>query len=434
MRSGGCTARATRSGASPPRWACTTGPSSVTSAPTPARTGAPGVAGRAAWIGSRTTSAGGSGRGAGTPGRSSGELQGMGYRGGKTALRVYVRRVEAESGPPRPRRPPALAPRIDVPSARGLAVSVVRRPDGRSAEDRRWLEMLGEDGGEVGEAIGLAGKFAALIRGRVPGELTDWLVRAEGSSVAGLRSFARGLRQDEAAVRAGVTVEWSNGPVEGQVNRLKVIKRSMYGRARFDLLKARVLHAELGGEGARREWLVGERRPLAQVAGGPPWPLLKRDSVDVDVVPDRLRAGQIGDARHASRTYRACQRRWSGPPARSSSPSDSAGRGTVHVLVSSGDLHDDCRSIATIRRTFPGRGRGQGYESNTATSSATRTVATPRACRSHFSTIGDGGSPDPSRRPLSSGARKPRGTVDLSEARRSARCLPARPAAEATLK
>jgi transposase len=171
------------------------------------------------------------------------ELQGMGYRGGRTALRVYVRRVEAESGaPPRAAIPPALAPRIDAPSARRLAVSVVRRPDGRSAEGRRWLELLGEDGGEIGEAIDLAGKFAGSIRGRLPGELTDWLARAEGSSVAGLRSFARSLRLDEAAVRAGVTVEWSNGQVEGQVDRLKVIKRTMYGRARFDLLKARVLH------------------------------------------------------------------------------------------------------------------------------------------------------------------------------------------------
>ena len=59
-----------------------------------------------------------------------------------------------------------------------------------------------------------------------------------------MRSFARGLRQDEAAVRAALTLDWSNGPVEGRVNRLKSIKRSMYGRARFDLLRARVLHAE----------------------------------------------------------------------------------------------------------------------------------------------------------------------------------------------
>jgi transposase len=170
------------------------------------------------------------------------ELQGMGYRGGKTALRVYVRRVEAESGDLRPAIPPALARRVATPSARRLAVSIVRRPDGRSAVDRRCLDILGGDGGEIGEAIDLAGKFAALIRGRLPDDLTGWLIRAEASSVAGLRSFARSLRQDEAAVRAGVTVEWSNGPVEGQVNRLKVIKRSMYGRARFDLLKARVIH------------------------------------------------------------------------------------------------------------------------------------------------------------------------------------------------
>ncbi len=158
------------------------------------------------------------------------ELQAMGYRGGRTALRVYVRRVESESGTARPAIPPTIAPRIDVPSARRLAVSAVRRPDGRSAEDRRCLKILGGDDGETGEAIELAGKFAALIRGRLPGELTDWLARAEGSSVAGLRSFARSLRQDEPAVRAGVTVEWSNGQVEGQVDRLKVIKRSMYGR------------------------------------------------------------------------------------------------------------------------------------------------------------------------------------------------------------
>jgi transposase len=58
-----------------------------------------------------------------------------------------------------------------------------------------------------------------------------------------LRTFARGLRQDEAAVRAGIELPRSNGPVEGHVDRLKVIKRSMDGRARFDLLRARVLAA-----------------------------------------------------------------------------------------------------------------------------------------------------------------------------------------------
>jgi len=170
------------------------------------------------------------------------ELHEMGYRGGKTAVGVYVRRLEGELGIS-PRCVGPLAPRAGIPSARRLAVSAVRRPDHRSAEDRRSLDHLRENDGEIREGIDLAASFAALVRGRRPDELNGWLIRAEGSSVAGLRSFARRLRQDEAAVRAGMTVEWSNGPVEGHVSRLKSIKRSMYGRARFDLLKARVLQA-----------------------------------------------------------------------------------------------------------------------------------------------------------------------------------------------
>lgn len=60
--------------------------------------------------------------------------------------------------------------------------------------------------------------------------------------ISELAGLARGLRQDEAAVKAALSSEWSNGQVEGQVNRLKFLKRSMYGSAGFDLLKARVLH------------------------------------------------------------------------------------------------------------------------------------------------------------------------------------------------
>jgi transposase len=58
-----------------------------------------------------------------------------------------------------------------------------------------------------------------------------------------MRGFAAGLRQDYAAVAAAMEQVWSNGPVEGQITRLKLIKRQMYGRAKLDLLKARLLHA-----------------------------------------------------------------------------------------------------------------------------------------------------------------------------------------------
>jgi len=58
-----------------------------------------------------------------------------------------------------------------------------------------------------------------------------------------LHGFATGIINDVAAVRAALSQLWSNGPVEGQVNRLKMLKRQMYGRAKFDLLRSRVLHA-----------------------------------------------------------------------------------------------------------------------------------------------------------------------------------------------
>ncbi len=73
-------------------------------------------------------------------------------------------------------------------------------------------------------------------------ELDAWIVRARASENADLQRFAAGLLLDRAAVHAGLTLEWSNGQTEGQVNRLKSVKRQMYGRAGFDLLRQRVLH------------------------------------------------------------------------------------------------------------------------------------------------------------------------------------------------
>ena len=77
-----------------------------------------------------------------------------------------------------------------------------------------------------------------MVKDQVASALDDWLHEAQASALA---SFATGLRRDEDAVRAALTEPWSIGQVEGQVNRLKVIKRDMYGRAGFDLLRCRVL-------------------------------------------------------------------------------------------------------------------------------------------------------------------------------------------------
>ncbi len=86
-------------------------------------------------------------------------------------------------------------------------------------------------------------EFVALVRRERTTPLADWLSKAETSPSAQVRGFAQGIRQDEAAVSAALTQPWSQGQVEGQVNRLKTIKRSMYGRASFRLLRRRVLQA-----------------------------------------------------------------------------------------------------------------------------------------------------------------------------------------------
>jgi transposase len=96
---------------------------------------------------------------------------------------------------------------------------------------------------EVETARELALGFADMVRQRKAEQLREWLRAAAKSKLKELVSFARGLSEDYEAVKNALRYEWSNGQLEGQVNRLKLIKRMMYGRAKFDLLKARMLHS-----------------------------------------------------------------------------------------------------------------------------------------------------------------------------------------------
>ena len=131
-----------------------------------------------------------------------------------------------------------LAPR--VPSAKQLSFTIIRRPEERDKEEQSRVETLAGIDDELSNALELVVMFAAMVRGVLDLTLKDWLTKADASVCAEIRGFAKTLRQDEAAVQAGMIEPWSNGPVEGQVNRLKMIKRQMYGRAGFELLRARV--------------------------------------------------------------------------------------------------------------------------------------------------------------------------------------------------
>jgi len=82
-----------------------------------------------------------------------------------------------------------------------------------------------------------------MMTGRHGGRLDIWITNAEGDTLPPLAAFATNLRRDLDAVTAGLTLPWSSGPVEGNINRLKMLKRQMFGRASLDLLRKRVLLA-----------------------------------------------------------------------------------------------------------------------------------------------------------------------------------------------
>ena len=148
-------------------------------------------------------------------------------RAGRTSPRVNAAK-------PKPIRPP---------SPRQLSFDWVRRPEKRTVEAQARLDKIRAASPDLTNALDIADGFTALIRKQSSGTLEEWLSRAGASPRPEVRNFAEGIRRDESAVNAAITLPWSNGPVEGHVDRLKTIKRQMYGRAGFALLKARVMNA-----------------------------------------------------------------------------------------------------------------------------------------------------------------------------------------------
>jgi transposase len=170
-------------------------------------------------------------------------LTAKGYGGSYDSVRRFVTKRLAALGKKRQRRNAAQPRSPPAPSARELSFGVLRVEKKRTADQKARMAVLREMGGEFVEVLSLAEEFIGMVRKERPTTLAEWLSKAEASRSAPLRGFAQGVRQDEKAVSAAMTEPWSNGPVEGQVNRLKTIKRQMYGRAGFALLRRRVLHA-----------------------------------------------------------------------------------------------------------------------------------------------------------------------------------------------
>jgi transposase len=123
------------------------------------------------------------------------------------------------------------------------AMLLLRRPERCSDGERAAIEQLRACHPDIATTMAFTERFTTIVRERRGEELSPWLADAQASTLREIGQFAVKIRQDEAAVRAGCTLSWSNGQTEGQVTRLKLLKRQMYGRAKFDLLRQRALAA-----------------------------------------------------------------------------------------------------------------------------------------------------------------------------------------------
>jgi transposase len=173
------------------------------------------------------------------------EIRAMGFGGTAVMVRRRVarwRRGERTRGC----RPASRqhTPAVRRPSSRRVCWWLLKEPAELRPEEHALVQALGDRCPELRTSAESARAFAAMVRRRQVREWEGWMTSAQGPGVAQeLRGFAAGLRQDEAAVKAALSLEWSNGQVEGQVNRLKLLRRQMYGRAGFDLLRQRFLRA-----------------------------------------------------------------------------------------------------------------------------------------------------------------------------------------------
>jgi transposase len=175
------------------------------------------------------------------------DLRRHGYTGSYPTVARYAQRLrQAQGVPPRaqhlgPTLPLVMEGRHKPLTTRRATRLVLKRPQQRTDEDAQLLAYLQAQHRDVAVAIELAQDFCGIVRGGQAGRFDRWLAHAVASGVAPLRRFAMGLRADYEAVKAGLRLPWSSGPVEGQINRLKMLKRSMFGRAKLDLLSQRFL-------------------------------------------------------------------------------------------------------------------------------------------------------------------------------------------------
>jgi transposase len=172
------------------------------------------------------------------------EIKEKGYSGSRPLVSRWAAQMRKQHPKPRPsRKAPARGkPRPKRPwSARYAVWLLLKDPDTLSSKQKAALQRMLEVSSVLQRAYNFAQAFIRIVRHRLSKALQPWLNAVIEYKIPELSSLARSLQKEKAAVLAALSLPWSNGQVEGQVNRLKLIKRQMYGRAKFDLLRLRVL-------------------------------------------------------------------------------------------------------------------------------------------------------------------------------------------------
>jgi transposase len=188
------------------------------------------------------------------------EIRARGFTGTAKQIRRWLserRTKPAKTAPHRwrgrmPTDPALNGAATPLPSSRQLAWLLVQPPTELAPTDAAVVARVEQDP-ETAIVAKLARQFTALVRAcnasnqahpqAAQAELKTWLTEARASGVPAMETFAAGLEGDSGAISAALTTPWSNRQTEGQVNRLKLIKRQMFGHASFDLLRRRILLA-----------------------------------------------------------------------------------------------------------------------------------------------------------------------------------------------
>jgi len=172
------------------------------------------------------------------------EMRALGYaHSARTVSRFITRLRQASAAGWAPETQASPYTRPQGPSARAVSFTWVCPETKRAQDAQLYVDQLLQAHPVIAQAYTLSQAFLALVRERRGADLETWMMETSASGIAALARFAQGLQEDLPAITAGLTLPWSNGAVEGHVNRLKLLKRQSYGRAGGGLLRPRLMQA-----------------------------------------------------------------------------------------------------------------------------------------------------------------------------------------------